>query len=72
MSIVEILIVLFCGAGLFVVLALGAWVLINKSKLDQPDQQAQLEALDREYGTGDLDESEYKRRRQRILNDRLR
>jgi uncharacterized membrane protein len=72
MSIVEILIVLFCGVGLFIILALGAWVLINKSTLDQPDQQANLEALGREYATGDLDESEYERRRQRILNDRLR
>jgi uncharacterized membrane protein len=73
MSLMEVAIVLFCGGTLFLILALGAWVLINKSKLDAPpDHQAKLEALDREYATGDLDEDEYDRRREQILNDRMR
>jgi uncharacterized membrane protein len=72
MSIVEVLIVLICGGGLFLVLALGAWVLINKSKIDPPDRQEQLDALEREYAAGNLDEAEYDRRRKRILNDRMR
>jgi uncharacterized membrane protein len=73
MSLLEVAIVLFCGGALFLILALGAWVLINKSKLETPpNQQAKLDALDREYAAGDLDEDEYDRRREQILNDRLR
>jgi uncharacterized membrane protein len=76
MSIVEILLVLVCGGGLLLLLAVGAWVLINKSKLEESgsSQQGQLDALDREYAEGDLDEDEYERRRARILNqsDRMR
>jgi uncharacterized membrane protein len=76
MSIIELLLVLICGGGLLLLLAVGAWVLINKSKLEESgsNQQEQLDALDREYAEGDLDEDEYDRRRARILNqsDRMR
>jgi uncharacterized membrane protein len=73
MSIIEFLVLMACGVGLLMFLALGAWVLINKSKLESPDDQKEkLDALDREYAGGDLDEIEYDRRRARILDDRLR
>jgi uncharacterized membrane protein len=76
MSIIELLLVFVCGGGLLLLLAVGAWVLINKSKLEESgsSQQEQLDALDREYAEGDLDEDEYERRRARILNqsDRMR
>ena len=73
MSIIELLIVLVCGGGLFLILAVAAWILVNKRSLEQSDsQQAKLDALDREYAAGDLDEDEYDRRRAAILNDRMR
>jgi uncharacterized membrane protein len=73
MSLLEVLILMACGGGLLMTLTLGAWVLINKSKLENPqDRSEQLEALDREYASGDLDEDEYERRRARIMNERLR
>jgi uncharacterized membrane protein len=73
MSLLDVAVVLFCGGVLFLILAFAAWILINKSKLEAPqDQQAKLEALDREYAAGDLDEDEYDRRRRQILNDRMR
>jgi uncharacterized membrane protein len=73
MSVAEFLVILFCGLGLFLILAVGAWVLVNKSKLESPGsrQQEKLDELDREYAAGDLDESEYDRRRAQILNDRM-
>lgn len=71
MSLVEFLVILVCGIGLFLVLAVGAWILINKSSLENPAQRSKLEALDREYAAGNLDEAEYERRRQQILNDRM-
>ena len=73
MSIVEFIVLMACGVGILMILTLGAWVLINKSKLENPpDQQQELDDLDREYAAGDLDEDEYERRRQRILNERMR
>jgi uncharacterized membrane protein len=73
MSLVEVLLVLACGGGLLAILALGAWVLINKSKLEEtPRVQSRLEALDQEYAGGDLDEDEYQQRRREIQNDRMR
>lgn len=71
-SVAEFLVILVCGFGLFLVLALGAWVLINRSKLESPDQQSRLDALDREYAAGNLDEAEYDRRRKEILDSRMR
>ena len=74
MSIVEVLLVLVCGGGLFLILGVGAWVLINKSPLQDPDsrQQEKLDELDREYAAEDLDEAEYDRRRAQILTSRMR
>lgn len=72
-SVAEFLVILVCTAGLFLILALGAWIVINKSKLSQSGaRQARLDALDREYAAGDIDEAEYDRRRAEILNERTR
>ena len=72
MSIIELLIVLFCVGGLLVILAVGAWVLVNKSKLEQPDREIdeELQALDREYAGGDLDEADYDARRAELMRRR--
>jgi uncharacterized membrane protein len=69
MDLMQFLVVLVCGGGLLLIIALGAWVLINKSKLEQPsaNQQSRLDELDRRYAAGDLDESEYDAERQKIL-----
>ncbi len=73
MSLIEFIVLMACGVGILLVLTLGAWVLINKSRLENPvDPEQQLDELDREYAAGDLDEDEYDRRRQRIVNNRLR
>jgi uncharacterized membrane protein len=71
-SIAAIMMALACGGGLLVILAFGAWVLVNKSSSASPVNEARLESLERQYSQGDLSEDEYTRRREEILNDRLR
>ncbi|TVR73402.1 MAG: SHOCT domain-containing protein [Sphaerobacteraceae bacterium] len=71
MSIPVVLMALACGGGLLVIMALGAWFLINKSSSASPVNEARLESLDREYKSGELSEHEYNRRREKILNDRM-
>ncbi len=66
-----VLMALVLGGGLLVILALGAWYLINKSSSASPANEARLESLDREYRDGELSEDEYNRRREEILNDRM-
>jgi uncharacterized membrane protein len=74
MSIAELLILLVCGGGFLLVLAVGAWVLMNKSNLEQDasDPQSRLEALDRRYAAGELDEDDYDERRRKILEQQQR
>jgi uncharacterized membrane protein len=70
MSGMELLILLFCAGGLLLMLATGAWVLVNKSRLEGQagdGGRRELEALEREYAMGDLDEDEYDARRAEIM-----
>lgn len=71
-SVAEFLVILIVAFVMFLVLALAAWILVNRSKIrDSGRRQAELDALDREYASGELDEDEYKRRRERIMNERM-
>lgn len=69
-SVAEFLVILVCTAGMFLILALGAWILFNRSRLERSgERQSRLDALDREYAAGDIDDAEYERRRSAILNE---
>jgi uncharacterized membrane protein len=72
MSIPYVLMALACSAGLLVILAFGAWVLINKSSSGAPVNEARLSSLERELENGEISEDEYNRRREELLQDRLR
>jgi uncharacterized membrane protein len=67
----ELLILLFCAGGLLVILAVGAWVLINKSKLegraeDRNEISEELERLESDFTSGALNSDEYHARRREI------
>lgn len=70
-SVAEFLVILACSLALFLTLAVAAWILISRSRFQQSrERSARLEALDREYAAGDIDDAEYQRRRTAILDDR--
>lgn len=71
-SLTLILLALACGGGLLVIMAFGAWVLVNKSSSASPVNEARLESLEQAYRDGKLSEDEYQRQRAEMLNDRLR
>lgn len=72
-SVAEFLTILVCTGAMFLILAIAAWILINKSRYQQSrERNARLEELDRQYEAGEMDEPEYQRKRAEILNERMR
>lgn len=69
-SVAEFLTILVCTAGMFLILAIATWILLNKRRILRSDpQNDELNELEREYAAGDIDEDEYQRRRSEILSD---
>lgn len=72
-SVAEFLTILVCTGAMFLILAVAAWILINKSRYQQSrERNARLEELDQQYAAGEIDDDEYQRRRSEIQNDKSR